>query len=162
MNRNVAVGVALLFGSLALFEGAARIAYTVMADWGSSSGDQVWWVSSPTTGWTPAPGFSGPEECGRFREFDSQGLVSRDAQQLTGQHKSRVIFLGDSNTFGLQLTYSQGLIEIKHGVMLLCSTGATPSSDQIVGISPGQGLSSFNNVDLTATPNLAPGSRIAL
>ena len=55
----------------------------------------------------------------------------------------------DSNTFGAQLTYATGQIEMKHQLMLRCTLGTTPSSTQLVGIGPGASLSLANNVDLS-------------
>jgi hypothetical protein len=63
----------------------------------------------------------------------------------------------DSITFGAQLTYATGQIELKHQLMLRCTLGTAPSSTQLVGIGPGAGLSLANNVDLSA-----PGGAMAV
>ena len=71
--------------------------------------------------------------------------------------------VGDSNTFGARLDFATGVIEVKHGVMLLCTTGGSPSTDAIVGISPGLSLSSPNSINLDAPGgNTAPGALDAL
>ena len=57
--------------------------------------------------------------------------------------------VGDTNTFGAQLIYANMAIEMRQGNMLLCGPGTAPSTDQVVGISPGGGLSLPNNLDLT-------------
>ncbi len=68
----------------------------------------------------------------------------------------------DSNTFCIELDYASGNITIRHGVMTLCSGSATPSTDQLVGISPGFGSSAVNNVDLSAGLAVAPSAGSAL
>ena len=68
--------------------------------------------------------------------------------------------VGDSNTFCAVLTYATGDIMMAQGLMVLCPT--SPSIDQLVGISPGGGLSLPNNVDLTAGPNAAINANDAI
>ena len=57
----------------------------------------------------------------------------------------------DSNTFAVFLDLTTGEIEFGYGTMMLCQQGSAPSSDQVVGISPGaSAMQPLNNIDITA------------
>ena len=56
----------------------------------------------------------------------------------------------DSNTFCVKLFKNTNDIRFLYGGMALCQGGTAPSISQIVGISPGNGLSAPNNGDLSA------------
>jgi len=67
----------------------------------------------------------------------------------------------DTNTFSVTLSYATGEIEFGYGAMLLCQQGSAPSPDQVVGISPGNGGSVANNIDLSGGLNVG-GSNLAM
>lgn len=68
---------------------------------------------STELGWDRKPNYSGPEECGAQRNFDASGLVATDAAKLRGHDKARprVLFIGDSNTFGYCLETKSTFVE---------------------------------------------------
>jgi hypothetical protein len=67
----------------------------------------------------------------------------------------------DSNSFCIRLNYTNGDIFMDYAYMGLCQGGGAPSTDQVVGISPGGGISLANNVDLSTNPS-AVGATDAL
>jgi lysophospholipase L1-like esterase len=87
---------------LAGAEDLARLAGTVYGDLARSreTAPETWLAYSPTLGWERRPGFRG-EIAGARREFDADGYVSVDSPQLASSGNARrVLFFGDSNTFG--------------------------------------------------------------
>src|SRR5258706_2543142 len=95
-------GVIATLAVLAGAEGLARLAGTVSGDLARSreTTPESWLAYSPTLGWERRPGFRG-EIAGAQREFDADGYVSVDSPQIAnGGDARRVLFFGDSNTFG--------------------------------------------------------------
>jgi hypothetical protein len=60
----------------------------------------------------------------------------------------------DSNTFSAVLHTPTGQIQFGYAAMILCQGGSAPTSDQVVGLSPGFNGSFPNNIDLSDAPNL--------
>jgi lysophospholipase L1-like esterase len=84
---------------LLLWEGTARIAFTVHLHWAKQP---EWFVYSRSLGWDRRADFQGRDDCGVDRSFDSRGLVSVEAERLRPKDSGqfRALFLGDSNTYG--------------------------------------------------------------
>jgi lysophospholipase L1-like esterase len=98
MLKKALLGVAVSVFILLALEGASRIFYTIRDD--MRSHETAWYVLSPDLGWTRRPSYRG-EVGGYPREFDQEGYFAVDSPQVTGNpNPKRVMFLGDSNTFG--------------------------------------------------------------
>ncbi len=76
-------------------------------------GESIDWLAySPTIGWERKANFKGI--AGGFpREFDAQGYFAADSAQVAQRnaHK-RVLFMGDSNTFGFGATTPESFVEV--------------------------------------------------
>jgi lysophospholipase L1-like esterase len=108
-----------LFGAIATLavlagaEGLARLAGTVSGDIarGRETAPETWLAYSPTLGWERRPGFRG-EIGSAQREFDADGYVPADSSQLaSGGNARRVLFFGDSNTFGFGVAAEEAFVE---------------------------------------------------
>lgn len=74
-------------------------------------GAESWVAYSPSLGWERRPGFRG-DVAGVRREFDAAGYVSIDSPQVASTGNwHRVLFLGDSNTFGIGLAAEESYVE---------------------------------------------------
>src|SRR5438309_2149502 len=101
-TKSALFGAIVTLAVLAGAEGLARLAGTVSADLARSreTAPETWLAYSPTLGWERRPGFRG-EIAGVQREFDVDGYVSAGSPRLaSGGNARRVLFFGDSNTFG--------------------------------------------------------------
>jgi hypothetical protein len=88
--------IALILG----IEATLRIAHTVKLDLEKGPS---WFRYAADVGWDRQPGYSGEDDCDVERTFDAAGLVASEAERLTlnsGSKRLRVVFLGDSNTYG--------------------------------------------------------------
>jgi lysophospholipase L1-like esterase len=88
---------------LALLECGARVFRTVYVDlheFKNEMQDRGWARYTPELGWTTRPGYRGPEG-GYERSFDDRGFQTIDSPQVADPAARRVLFIGDSNTFGV-------------------------------------------------------------
>ena len=88
--------VVLLVVSVLSLEVAARLAYTFTVT--DTSAD--WFALDRDVGWIRRPDFEGPGEGGSPRRFDGKGLLATDARQIVESDRPRVVFVGDSITYG--------------------------------------------------------------
>lgn len=97
--RIISYQLLIVAALLLLWEGTARIAYTVHL-YVARSPD--WFVYTPDLGWDRRPHFDGLDDCKVDRTFDGRGLVAEDAARLQARPEGqlRALFLGDSNTYG--------------------------------------------------------------
>ena len=106
-------GLATLIVLLAL-EMLARIAGTVVQDFaptGTASATN-WLKYSPDLGWVRRPGFKGHAGLAD-REFDAAGYFAVDSRQIAGSTgRKKVVFLGDSNTFGFGTPTADSFVEV--------------------------------------------------
>lgn len=71
-----------------------------------------WSLFSPEFGWERRPGFHAVTDLdGIPRAFDAQGYFSVDSKKLADSSKRKVIFIGDSNTFGFGVDPSKCFAE---------------------------------------------------
>ena len=98
---------------LVIIEMFARVAYTVKDQSHEMEGIS-WYALSADLGWTRRPGFAGasPDIGGKYNAFDEQGYFSVDSQQVRRGTQPRVLFLGDSNTFGYGVPNDKSFVEI--------------------------------------------------
>lgn len=94
--------VAFLF-----IEGLARIGYTLI----SNDNPDEWFIYSSELGWERKPDFRGPVY-GSRRVFDSNGFIAADTEQITDTKKNKIIFIGDSNTFGNGVPTDSTFVEV--------------------------------------------------
>lgn len=94
--------VAFLF-----IEGLARIGYTLI----SNDSPDEWFIYSSELGWERKPDFRGPVYDSR-RIFDSNGFIAADTEQITDIKKNKIIFIGDSNTFGNGVPTDSTFVEV--------------------------------------------------
>ena len=110
--QQVLITVALL----AVLEAVLRLGYTFYSGPLYIGGGErmEWFTLDADLGWDRRPNFRGPDICGAYREFDSQGLVSADAAQLKDEalKDHRVLFVGDSNTYGFCLSTNSTFVEV--------------------------------------------------
>ena len=92
-----------------LFEGGARIAKTIYDDYIVAR--ESWYIYSNDLGWERRPNFSG-NVFGVRRDFDSQGFVSSDTQQVASTGKTKVVVIGDSTTFGYRVDTASTFVEL--------------------------------------------------
>lgn len=97
----------------------ARIAYTLYKDTEGSAtgGRQAYYRGirlSPEVGWEPEPGFAGPmlPLPNTIREYDSDRFVIDDAVKISDHTKPRVVFIGDSSTFGWENATSTTFVHL--------------------------------------------------
>ena len=88
-----------------LFEGGARIGKTIYDDFNVSK-NWPWYKYSSDLGWERKPNFNGWMNSVR-RAFDSRGFFVSDTKQIADKKKAKIVFIGDSITFGYNVaTYS--------------------------------------------------------
>jgi lysophospholipase L1-like esterase len=108
--KNVLAGLLSLIVVLLIVEGLARVGHTVLRDI-NRNGPGDWFIYSPGLGWEPKPGFTGIVGDSE-REFDHQGFISSDTRQISDKRTTKVVFLGDSNTFGWGVSTSSTFVEV--------------------------------------------------
>jgi lysophospholipase L1-like esterase len=133
---------------LLVLEGFARIAHTIISNLNDSK-EPEWYVYSPDMGWEPKPNFKG-SVYGVYREFDSDGYLSVDAPRNLDKDKVKVLFLGDSNTFGVtaptESTFAQQLEKLMPNV--------TSINLGVPGYTSFQGYRRFLNQGLKVQPDI--------
>jgi lysophospholipase L1-like esterase len=103
---------------LLLVEALARVGLTVEQDVASKkvSALEEWFVYSPTLGWERKPGYKGVFG-GYEREFDGAGYFAVDSKQVTDTRRKKVIFIGDSNTFGFGVPTPSSFVKVVEGLL---------------------------------------------
>lgn len=99
---------------LLALEMLARIVDTVAQDVASTKtlSSTNWLRYSPDLGWERRPGFKGSAGLAD-REFDAAGYFAVDSRQITDSAgRKRVVFLGDSNTFGFGTPTADSFVEV--------------------------------------------------
>lgn len=112
-TKELFFGLLVSLFSLLVIECIARIAYTFHED--IKANKEKWWVYSKTLGWELNPGFHGNvmEEVNIIeRRFDNKGFLYSDTSKILDQSKPKVIFIGDSSTFGYRLQMKSTFVEI--------------------------------------------------
>lgn len=117
--RKALIGSGLAIVLLLGLEGVARVATTIESDLSTplpgilpESGD--WSIPSTRFGWEPRPNFTGHVwDMGRHvRRFDAQGHLALDSEQIADRSRPRVVFVGDSNTFGWGIPSEKTFVEV--------------------------------------------------
>ncbi len=100
------IGLALTLTGLLALEGLSRVLLTAEADLASTNPD--WYQYTPELGWERRPNFKGlvagelhrHDPARYLREFDEQGYFAVDSAQIGATPHTRILAIGDSNTFG--------------------------------------------------------------
>lgn len=97
-----------------IVEGLARIvsAYYIDKDVGEAVYVSPNQVFSPELGWELKPNFHGKMEGNVDRSFDSEGFVSTDTSKISDRSKPKVVFLGESSTFGFLIPTESTFVAI--------------------------------------------------
>lgn len=72
---------------------------------------------SKDLGWVRTPGFHGAVFDGVTRAFDSRGYFVEDAQRVAGHSRRKVLFFGDSCTFGIGVPPASTFAEVVNRLM---------------------------------------------
>lgn len=96
--RSLLIAIAILL----LLEVGSRIGWHMQ---------NIWYIYSPDLNWEKRPDFSG-EVFETKRTFDSQGFITVDSEQVSDTTKAKIIFIGDSNTFGIMVPTHLTFIEL--------------------------------------------------
>lgn len=112
--HNVLMGLLLSVVVLLLAEACFRVAKTFDLDMGSevSLAPAEGFVYSEALGWERKPGYKGVAAGGHEREFDAAGYVTVDSTQVSDTTKQKIIFIGDSNTFGYGVPTRSSFVEV--------------------------------------------------
>jgi lysophospholipase L1-like esterase len=101
-------------------EAIVRLAESVRADQAKTrivNDSLAGLVFSPELGWERTPGFKGPVFDGILREFDAQGYFSIDSKRVGDRAKKKVLFFGDSSTYGIGIKPSDTFVEVVNELM---------------------------------------------
>lgn len=95
---------------LLVLEASARLAATLQEEF--APGAEDWFAYSPTVGWVRRPGFAGVHTCDARGAFDAHGYFDVDSPQIDDLAHKRIVFLGDSNTFGVCVEAQDNFVEV--------------------------------------------------
>jgi lysophospholipase L1-like esterase len=117
--RKVLIGLGIAAVLLLGLEAAARVVETIEIDLntplpGTLPESGRWSIPSIRLGWEPRPNFTGHVwDRGRHvRRFDAQGHLSLDSEQIADESRRKVVFIGDSNTFGWGVPSEKTFVEV--------------------------------------------------
>jgi lysophospholipase L1-like esterase len=114
--REAGAVLAITLGLIILLECGLRVAGTVREDsarWREVLGEGFFTAHrrTPVTGWERRPGWRGAF-AGAPRAFDATGHLTIDSEQLATRPGTRVVFVGDSNTFGFGVRPEESFVEV--------------------------------------------------
>lgn len=109
--RQILFGLLSFLIAFGLLEGVARLVYLIPSVGKSENELPAWVVPSPDFGWTIKPGFHGRVHRVE-RSFNPQGYVTVDTAQLRHSGRPKVVFIGDSNTFGWAVETPDTFVEV--------------------------------------------------
>jgi lysophospholipase L1-like esterase len=122
---------------LVMLEIPARVAGTIDQDISAralANADR-WMRYSPTVGWERRPGYEG-HVGGADRAFDAEGYFAVDSDEITDSSgRKKVVFIGDSNTFGWGAPTPASFVEVTEELM----PGVDAINLGVVGYSSYQG-----------------------
>jgi lysophospholipase L1-like esterase len=115
--KDILKGLLVSIVMFLLLEALARVVKTVEQDVGQKEvRDPEWFVYSPTLGWERRPGYRGVFGFAE-RNFDGAGYFAVDSKQIADATKKKVIFIGDSNTFGFGVPTQSSFVEVVDGLL---------------------------------------------
>ena len=115
--KDILKGLLVSIVMFLLAEALARVVATVKQDVTQKPvGDPEWFVYSPTVGWDRRPGFRGVFGFAE-RNFDQAGYFAVDSKEIADTTKKKIIFIGDSNTFGYGVPTQSSFVEVVEGLL---------------------------------------------
>ncbi|MEO8166964.1 MAG: SGNH/GDSL hydrolase family protein, partial [bacterium] len=98
--KKLLAGLLSFFIAIAIVELLARAASVFVHDAEvKEKTEDPWYVYSADIGWERKPGFDNTFG-GVRRKFDEEGLFAGDQSKFSDSTKKKILFVGDSNTFG--------------------------------------------------------------
>jgi hypothetical protein len=79
-------------------------------------GLEDWVIYSRDLGWERKPGYKGNAE-GGYREFDREGYLAVDSHKIADTRKKKIIFIGDSNTFGYRVQTRESFVQVVENLL---------------------------------------------
>jgi len=117
--KNLSFAVLASVGVLVALELLGRVGSTVHRDiaWKQDTTPEQWLIHSPTVGWEKKPGYEGSVGLAD-REFDAEGYFAVDSDQVAASSgKKKVVFVGDSNTFGWGVPTAASFVEVAENLL---------------------------------------------
>lgn len=113
--KDIFLGLLVSAAVLLFLEFAARLVASVRDDVTAAlqrnPPDTSYASYSPKLGWINRPGFRG-ETAKTLREFDSDGHFAIDTSEVADTNSRKILFIGDSNTFGFGVEADSTFAEI--------------------------------------------------
>jgi lysophospholipase L1-like esterase len=109
------LGLAVAASFLVVLESLARIAHTIVDDFEEQSNEASDWSGfqpSLELGWIRSPNFHGRTMRTHFQSFDRHGYRTIDSDQVADSETDKVVFIGDSNTFGYDVPTDATFVEV--------------------------------------------------
>ena len=153
--KNIFLGLIVAVMVLLIMEAVPRVAKTVHYDLHREKviAEEQWFVFSPTLGWERRPGYSGL--AGYYhRDFDREGYFVVDAKQVADMAKKRVIFIGDSHTFGYGVPTESSFVEVVEKLL----TDVNAINLGVIGYTSYQGRVCLDKYLLLLKPDLVVAS----
>lgn len=113
-QKNYLLAIVSIITFFLVLEGLSRIGITIFRDTFADTSDE-WFIYSPDLEWELKPNFRGQIHHSYpsvEREFDSRGFISVDTPQISNTDKPKIIFIGDSNTFGWGVPTKSTFVEV--------------------------------------------------
>jgi lysophospholipase L1-like esterase len=112
-SKSFFLGLLALLVSFAALELGARLLESFSRDFKRAPDvdDRVWSVFTPDRGWALRPGYRGVVG-GYARVFDADGFLAVDSRQVKDPAAKRVLFIGDSNMFGVGTPTNSSFVEM--------------------------------------------------
>ena len=115
--KDILKGLLVSIVMFLLAEALARVGKTVEQDVAQEKvGDPEWFVYSPTLGWERRPGYRGVFGFAE-RNFDGAGYFAVDSKEIADTTKKKIIFIGESNTFGYGVPTQSSFVEVVEGLL---------------------------------------------
>ncbi len=174
--RSFFLGLLSLLASFLVLEIGARVAESFSRDFQRAPDvdDREWSVFTPDRGWALRPGYRGIVG-GYPRVFDADGFLAVDSAQVHDAALARILFIGDSNMFGVGTPTASSFVEVVDSLVpgVGAINCAVPGYTSFQGrraldrllptIRPAVVVVSFNfNDKKYALPSLGPDSHASL
>jgi len=117
--KNILMGLLVSVVVLLLVEALSRIVKTINFDMASmvTLAPAEGFAYSADLGWERKPGYRGMASGGFDREFDEAGYVAVDSMQVSDATRRKIVFIGDSNTFGYGVSTRSSFVEVTEGLL---------------------------------------------
>lgn len=150
--RNVLLGLLVSVTVMLFAEVLSRAAKTFDVDRGStvSLAPAEGFAYSAKLGWERKPGYKGLAAGGHEREFDAAGYVTADSTQVSDATKQKIVFIGDSNTFGYGVSTRSSFVEVVEGLL----PGVSAINLGVIGYTSYQGRVTFEQYAPLLKPDL--------